>query len=55
MTAAGARPDVILFLKFDAAFRTRRLRFLVRRLGQIEERADAPRDAIGAARGAIYG
>jgi patatin-related protein len=55
MTAAGARPDVILFLRtFDAAFRTRRLRFLVRRLGQIEERADAPRDAIGAARGAIY-
>lgn len=55
MTASGARPDVILFLRtFDAAFRTRRLRFLVRRLGQIEERADAPRAAIGAARGAIY-
>jgi patatin-related protein len=55
MTAAGARPEVVLFLRsFDAAFRTRRLRFLVRRLGQMEERADAPREAIGAARGAVY-
>jgi patatin-related protein len=55
MTAAGARPEVVLFLRsFDAAFRTRRLRFLLRRLGQIEERADAPRAAIGAARGPIY-
>ncbi|MEA3063785.1 MAG: hypothetical protein QOJ27_213 [Sphingomonadales bacterium] len=55
MTAAGAKPEVVLFLRsFDAAFRTRRLRFLVRRLGQIEERADAPRAAIGSARGAIY-
>ena len=55
MTAAGARPEVILFLRsFDSAFRTRRLRFLLRRLGQIEERADAPREAIAAARTAIY-
>ncbi|HYE28707.1 MAG TPA: patatin-like protein [Allosphingosinicella sp.] len=55
MNAAGAQPDVVIFLRsFDAAFRTRRLRFLVRRLGQIEEQADAPRAAIGAARGAIY-
>ncbi len=56
MTAGGARPEVILFLRnFDWGFRTRRLRFLVRRLGQMEEQADAPRAAIGAARGAIYG
>lgn len=55
MTAAGAGPETILFLRnFDAAFRTRRLRFLVRRLGQFEERPDAPREAIGAARRAIY-
>jgi patatin-related protein len=55
MTAAGATPEVILFLRtFDSAFRTRRLRFLVRRLGQMEERADAPREAIAAARAAIY-
>ena len=56
MTATGARPEVVLFLRsFDSSFRTRRLRFLLRRLGQIEERVDAPREAIGAARGAIYG
>ena len=55
MTGAGARPEVVLFLRnFDSAFRTRRLRFLVRRLGQIEEQANPPRDAIAAARGEIY-
>lgn len=55
MTASGASPEVVLFLRsFDSAFRTRRLRFLVRRLGRFEERADAPRSAIGAARGAVY-
>ena len=55
ITASGAGPQMILFLRnFDAAFRTRRLRFLVRRLGQFEERPDAPREAIGAARGAVY-
>jgi patatin-related protein len=55
MTKSGARPEVVLFLRsFDSAFRTRRLRFLVRRLGQIEEQADPPREAIAAARGEIY-
>ncbi|MET1110061.1 MAG: patatin-like protein [Allosphingosinicella sp.] len=55
MTKAGARPEVVLFLRsFDAAFRIRRLRFLVRRLGQIEQQPDPPRDAIAAARGEIY-
>ncbi|HLL29972.1 MAG TPA: DUF3376 domain-containing protein, partial [Allosphingosinicella sp.] len=55
MTTTGARPEVVLFLRsFDAAFRTRRLRFLVRRLGQIEEQPNPPRGAIGAARGEIY-
>jgi patatin-related protein len=55
MTTSGARPEVVLFLRsFDSAFRTRRLRFLVRRLGQIEEQADPPRAAIAAARGEIY-
>ncbi len=56
MTATGARSEVVLFLRsFDSAFRIRRLRFLARRLGQIEEQADPPRDAIAAARGEIYG
>jgi patatin-related protein len=55
MTTAGARPEVVLFLRsFDAAFRVRRLRFLVRRLGQIEEQPDPPRDEIAAARGELY-
>jgi patatin-related protein len=55
MTKTGARPEVILFLRsFDSAFRIRRLRFLVRRLGQIEQQPDPPRDAIAAARGEIY-
>jgi patatin-related protein len=55
MTTAGARPAVVLFLRsFDAAFRTRRLRFLVRRLGQIEEQPNPPREAIAAARDQIY-
>ncbi|MGZ8308208.1 MAG: DUF3376 domain-containing protein, partial [Allosphingosinicella sp.] len=55
MTKTGARPEVVLFLRnFDAAFRTRRLHFLVRRLGQIEEQPDPPREAIAAARGEIY-
>jgi patatin-related protein len=55
VNASGARPDVILFLRsFDTGFRTRRLRFLLRRLGEIEQREEPPRDAIAAARGAIY-
>ena len=55
MTKAGARPEVVLFLRsFDSPFRIRRLRFLVRRLGQIEQQPDPPRDPIAAARGEIY-
>jgi patatin-related protein len=55
MTSSGARPEVVVFLRsLDAAFRTRRLRFLIRRLGQIEEQPDPPREAIGAARGQVY-
>jgi patatin-related protein len=55
MTATGARPEVILFLRnFDSGFRIRRLRFLVRHLGEIEESGRAPAEAVGAARGAIF-
>lgn len=55
MTAAGARPEVVDFLRsFDAPFRTRRLRFLLRHLGLIEQRPDPPSDVIATARGAIY-
>jgi patatin-related protein len=55
MAGGRAAEPVVLFLRnFDAAFRTRRLRFLVRRLGQIEEGPNPPREAIAAARAEIY-
>ena len=45
VSANGARPDVILFLRdFDKGFRTRRLRFVARRSAQlVENREDAER------------
>jgi patatin-related protein len=55
MTAAGAKPEVIEFLRnFDIAFRTRRLRFIARRLGEIDEESDAPREAMEQAREMVY-
>lgn len=55
MTAAGTRPDVVLFLrKFDRSYRIRRLRFLARRLTDIEEREAASPDSIELARTTIY-
>jgi patatin-related protein len=55
MTAAGARPEVVLFLrKFDLSFRIRRLRSVSRRLVEIDEADGAPRPAIEQAREAIY-
>ncbi|TFI56561.1 patatin-like protein [Sphingomonas parva] len=55
MTASGARPEVILFLRsFDLGFRIRRLRFLARHLGEIAARDEAPREAIEQMREAVY-
>ena len=55
MTSAGARADVIHFFRtFDLTYRTRRLRLVARRLGAMDERPDAPRAAIQAAREAVY-
>ena len=55
MTAAGARQDVILFLRsFDLAYRIRRLRFFARHLAEVGEHADIPRDAIEQARLTVY-
>jgi patatin-related protein len=55
MTAAGARPEVVLFLrKFDLSFRIRRLRSLARRLVEIDEQGNAPREATERLRAAIY-
>ncbi|HEV2746243.1 MAG TPA: patatin-like protein [Allosphingosinicella sp.] len=55
VTAAGARPDVIDFLRsFDLSYRTRRLRFVARHLAELDERPRAPRAAIQAAREIVY-
>ncbi|WP_324749890.1 patatin-like protein [Sphingomonas sp. LY54] len=55
ISAAGARADVIDFFRsFDLSFRTRRLRFVARHLGRLEEEANAPRAALEAARRTIH-
>lgn len=55
LTAAGARADVVEFFRsFDVNYRTRRLRFVARQLGRMDEQPDAPREAIELAREAVY-
>ncbi|HWH18803.1 MAG TPA: DUF3376 domain-containing protein, partial [Allosphingosinicella sp.] len=55
MTAAGAKPDVVDFFRtFDVNYRTRRLRFLARRLVELDEQSGAPREVAEPARQAIY-
>jgi patatin-related protein len=55
VTAAGARPELVLFLRnYDLAFRVRRLRFLARRVMEMETGPDAPLDAVRGARETIY-
>ncbi|MEA3050793.1 MAG: hypothetical protein QOG84_2629 [Sphingomonadales bacterium] len=55
VTAAGARPELVLFLRnYDLAFRVRRLRFLARRVMEMETGPDAPLDAVRRARETIY-
>jgi patatin-related protein len=55
MTATGARPDVILFFrKFDLSYRIRRLRFLARRLIEVDEAGRCPPEAIEHAREILY-
>src|SRR4051812_39710789 len=45
ITAKGAREDVIDFLvRFDVTFRTRRLRFVARRITETTETMEAPRE-----------
>jgi patatin-related protein len=54
-TAAGAKPDLVLFLRsFDLSFRVRRLRFLARRIGDIAAGQDGPRPNVDAARETVY-
>jgi patatin-related protein len=55
VTAAGARPELVLFLRnFDLAFRVRRLRFLARRVMEMEAERGAPLEAVRQARQAVY-
>jgi hypothetical protein len=55
MTAAGAKPEVIEFLRnFDISFRVRRLRFVARIIGEVDENGGAPREAIELAREVVY-
>jgi patatin-related protein len=55
ITAAGARADVVLFLRsFDLSFRIRRLRFLARRVSALEAASEAARQAVRPAREAVY-
>jgi len=55
MTAAGARPEVIDFFRsFDLSYRVRRLRFVARHLGRMDEEPDAPREAIEHARAIVF-
>ncbi|HEX4738699.1 MAG TPA: patatin-like protein [Allosphingosinicella sp.] len=54
-TAAGASEEMIRFLRnFDLPFRVRRLRFLTRRLSEMEQPDDAPRQALRRAREVAY-
>jgi hypothetical protein len=55
MTAAGARPHVVEFFRdFDLSYRTRRLRFVARRLAQMAERNEMPHAAVEHARGIVF-
>ena len=55
MTAKGARADVIDFMRhYDLSFRTRRLRFLARRLNEIDETVELPREAANKVREVVY-
>jgi patatin-related protein len=54
-SAAGARPEVVLFLRsFDLSYRVRRLRFLARRIGEIAAGQQGPRPDVDSARETVY-
>lgn len=56
MTARGARPDVIEFMRrYDFSFRTRRLRFLARQFNLLDQKEALSRSAANHARETIYG
>jgi patatin-related protein len=56
ITESGGSGDVIAFLRnFDIGFRIRRLRFVSRRLAEMEQAPDCPADAAACAQTAVYG
>ena len=56
VTASGARDDVIRFLvAFDLTFRTRRLRFVARRITETSETMEAPREEQERMLGTLHG
>lgn len=55
LSNAGANEDAIAFFRqHDLLFRTRRLRFMLRSVAQIEECGECDADALNVARDAIY-
>lgn len=55
MTSSGARPHVVEFFRsFDLSYRSRRLRFVIRRIASLDQRPDAPREALQLARQTVY-
>ncbi|TMJ17657.1 MAG: patatin-like protein, partial [Alphaproteobacteria bacterium] len=55
MTATGAKAETILFFRrFDLSFRIRRLRFLARRLGEVEQQGGTDPQATEQARTILY-
>jgi len=55
MSEGGVSAEVILFLRnFDLSFRVRRLRSLSRRLGEMEQAPDCPKEAVRQAQRAVY-
>jgi hypothetical protein len=55
ITGGSARADVIAFFRnFDFSYRTRRMRLVARRIGELDLQPDAPREALQAARASAY-
>jgi patatin-related protein len=55
MTSGGARQHVIEFFRsFDLSYRSRRLRFVARRIAALDQQDGAPREALQYAREVVY-
>ncbi|HEX8444965.1 MAG TPA: patatin-like protein [Allosphingosinicella sp.] len=55
ITGGAARRDVVDFFRaFDFSYRTRRLRLIARRIGELDLQPNAPRESLQAARAIVY-